>query len=84
MAALGAGLLVGGSTAWVVGERAHSSLIVPGFVTTVVGAAAIIAAGGWMTLSISCRADPDCPDGEQCKEVPAPPGGVPYRQCVKR
>jgi hypothetical protein len=85
MAAIGSVLLVGGGTAWAVGERAnHPALVTPGFVSTVIGAASVIAAGGWLAASINCRADPDCPEGEQCKEVPAPPGGVPYRQCVKR
>ena len=27
---------------------------------------------------------PDCPDEEQCREVPAPPGGIPYKQCIPR
>jgi hypothetical protein len=85
MAAIGTVLLVGGGTSWAVGERAdHPAMITPGFVSTVIGAATVMVAGGWLAASISCRADPDCPEGEQCKEVPAPPGGIPYRQCVKR
>jgi hypothetical protein len=85
LAAVGSVLLASGGTAWAVGERTNrSALIAPGFVTTVIGTAAIIGAGGWLAASISCRADPDCPEGEECKEVPAPPGGIPYRQCVKR
>jgi hypothetical protein len=58
--------------------------VTPGFVTSVIGAIAIIGAGGWLAASINCHADPDCPEGEECKEVPAPPGGIPYRQCVRR
>lgn len=85
LAAIGSTLLAGGSTAWAVGERSdRQAVITPGFITTVVGAAAIIGAGGWLAISISCRADPDCPDYEECREVPAPPGGIPYRQCVQR
>ena len=85
MAAIGSTVLLGGGTAWAVGERTnHPAMIAPGFVSTVVGAAVVIAAGGWLAASINCRADPDCLEGEECKEVPAPPGGIPYRQCVKR
>ena len=85
MAAIGTTLLVGGGTAWAVGERTNQrGMIAPGFVGTVIGSLAVIAAGGWLAASIGCRVDPDCPEGEECKELPAPPGGVPYRQCVKR
>lgn len=85
LAAVGSALLVTGGTAWAVGEGTdRRALVSTGFVTSVVGALAVIGAGGWLALSINCRADPDCPDGEQCKEVPAPPGGIPYRQCVRR
>ena len=85
LAAIGTTLLVGGGTAWAVGERTNRlGMVAPGFVSTVVGSLAVIAAGGWVAASIGCRVDPDCPEGEECKEVPAPPGGVPYRQCVRR
>jgi hypothetical protein len=85
LAAIGAGLLVGGSTTWAFGERTNRpALVTPAFVTTLVGAAAVIAAGGWLAASISCRVDPDCSDYEECKEVPAVPGAIPYRQCVPR
>ena len=85
LAALGATLLVGGSASWAIGERTnHPGMVAPAFVTTVIGAAAVIGAGGWLAASIGCRVDPDCPEGEECREVPAPPGGIPYRQCVKR
>jgi hypothetical protein len=85
MAAIGSTLLVGGGTAWAVGERTnHPAMITPGFVSTVIGTAAIIGAGAWLAATIGCQVDPDCPEGEQCREVPAPPGGIPYRQCVKR
>jgi hypothetical protein len=85
LAAIGSVLLVGGGTTWVAGERTDNhGLVAPGFVATVIGAAVVIGAGGWLAASIGCRADPDCPDGDECKEVPAPPGGIPYKQCVRR
>lgn len=85
LAAIGTGLLVGGSLVWIAGERGDNrGLIVPGVVTAILGVGAVIGAGGWLAASIACSADPDCPEGEECKELPAPPGGVPYRQCVKR
>jgi hypothetical protein len=85
LAAIGSGLLAGGGASWAIGERANNrGLVVPGFISTVVGAAAVVAAGGWLAASIGCRADPDCPEREECKELPAPPGGIPYKQCVRR
>jgi hypothetical protein len=85
LAAVGSVLLVSGGASWAAGERTnHPSLIAPGFIGTVVGALAVIGAGGWLAASIGCRADPDCPEREECKEVPAPPGGIPYKQCVRR
>jgi hypothetical protein len=85
LAAIGTMLVVGGGAGWVAGERRdQDKLASAGLVTTALGVGAIIAAGGWMALSISCEGDPDCPRNEECREVPAPPGGVPYRQCVRR
>jgi hypothetical protein len=85
LAAIGTGLLVGGGTAWVVGERTgNSGLTTPGAVTAAIGAVLVIGAAGWLAQSIACAADPDCPEGEECRELPAPPGGVPYKQCVRR
>jgi len=85
LAALGATLVVGGGAAWVVGERSQGSALTnAGFVMVTLGLAAAIAAGGWMAWAVSCDADPDCDDSEQCREVPAPPGGIPYKQCVPR
>ena len=52
--------------------------------TVVVGVAAIVAAGGWMAVQVACNVDPDCDEEEQCREIPAPPGGVPYKQCMAR
>ena len=85
LAALGTGLLVAGGTTWVVGERENShSLAVAGLVTTALGAAAVIAAGGWLAVGVACTEDPDCPRTEECREIPTRPGGVPYRQCMPR
>jgi hypothetical protein len=85
LAAIGATLAVGGSGAWVAGERFDQrGLTTAGFVAVVGGIAAVVAAGGWMAVVVACRADPDCPDEQQCNEIPAPPGGIPYKQCMPR
>ena len=92
LAGAGAVAIAGGSGMWAAGEGlqggSHTSISQPlmnaGFVTLVVGLAAIVAAGGWMAASVACEADPDCPEEEQCREVPAPPGGIPYKQCIPR
>jgi len=85
LAAIGAVLLVGGGTTWVVGERKNQSGTADfGLVSAAVGAAAVLGAAGWLAASVSCEEDPDCPRGEECKEVPALPGRVPYKQCMRR
>jgi hypothetical protein len=85
LAAIGAGLVLVGSAAWIAGERGNPrSLVGPGMATTAIGAGLIIGAGGWMAGAIRCQGDPDCPTGEECREQPAPPGGIPYKQCVRR
>src|SRR6185369_8250825 len=92
LASAGAVAVVGGSGMWATGEKveggSHDSwsgpLINGGFVTVLVGLAAIVVAGGWMAAAVACEADPDCPEEEQCREVPAPPGGIPYKQCIPR
>ena len=85
LAAVSVGLLATGATLWVMGERGNrGALTNVGVATTAAGAAAAFAAGGWLAASIGCRTDPDCPESEACKEVPAPPGRDPYRQCVPR
>jgi hypothetical protein len=85
LAAVGTALLVGGGTAWVIGERRDvRAAVIPGAAATALGIAGLIYAGGWLAGSIACKADADCPFGEECREVPAPPGGVPYMQCVRR
>jgi hypothetical protein len=92
LASVGAVGVAGGSGMWSGGEAfeggSHDSasgpMITAGFVSVVVGLAAIVAAGGWMAATVACEADPDCPEEEQCREVPAPPGGIPYKQCIPR
>jgi hypothetical protein len=91
LAALGTAAVVAGSASWATGEGldpAHPgpahALINGGFTTVAVGLAAIIVAGGWMAVSVTCTADPDCNEDEQCREIPAPPGGIPYKQCMPR
>jgi hypothetical protein len=92
LAAVGAVFIAGGSASWAAGEGleggTHPSTsraaVDVGFAAVAVGLAAVVAAGGWMAASVACDADPDCPEEETCREVPAPPGGVPYKQCVPR
>jgi hypothetical protein len=85
LAALGTVLVGAGGTTWVVGERSdRGSATSVGFTLVAAGLAMVIAAGGWMAAAVGCNADPDCDDAEQCREVPAPPGGIPYKQCVPR
>jgi hypothetical protein len=92
LASVGAFAVAGGSGLWTTGEAlqgdskpaATDAMINIGFTGVVVGLAAIVIAGGWMAASVACEADPDCPEAEQCREVPAPPGGIPYKQCIPR
>ena len=92
LAGIGAVAVAAGGGAWAAGEvkdstgrdSTSSALISTGFVSVVAGLAVIALAGGWIAVSVSCQADPDCADEEQCREVPAPPGGIPYKQCIPR
>jgi len=90
LAGLGTAAVVAGSGTWAAGEglerngRAGGALVTTGFIGVATGVAAIVVAGGWMALSVSCNVDPDCAEDEQCREIPAPPGGVPYKQCMSR
>lgn len=92
LASIGGLMVAGGSASWAAGEGlggdAHDAtaraLTSGGFIGVAVGLAAVVAAGGWMAASVGCQADPDCPEEETCREIPAPPGGVPYKQCVPR
>jgi hypothetical protein len=92
LASIGAIIVGAGSATWAGGESLEGgthnatgrALTNGGFTAVAVGLAAIVAAGGWMAASVACEADPDCAEEETCREVPAPPGGVPYKQCVPR
>lgn len=91
LAAIGAIAVGAGSASWAAGERmagdhpsAATALTRGGFITAAIGLAAVVAAGGWIASAVACTADPDCREDETCREVPAPPGGVPYKQCVPR
>lgn len=85
LAAIGAAVLVTSGTLWVAGRRGDSTRLGNvGAVGVVLGASAVISSGGWMASAIACQAEPDCPEGEECKEIPAPPGGIPYKQCMRR
>ena len=89
---IGGVAIAGGTGMWATGEgligdskpAATDAMVNIGFVGVVLGLAAIVVAGGWMAASVACQADPDCPEEEQCREVPAPPGGIPYKQCIPR
>ncbi len=85
LAGIGASVLVGSATLWAVGDRLDRRLPArAGLVGAVVGAGLAAAAGGWLAASAGCHADPDCPEGEFCREIPAPPGREPYKQCMPR
>jgi len=85
LAAIGTGLLVAGGTTWVLGERGdRSQMATAGMVTTALGAAAVLAAGGWLAVGVACTDDSDCSRAEECREIPTQPGGYPYRQCMQR
>jgi hypothetical protein len=90
LAGLGSAAVIGGSVTWAAGQgferdgRAAGGVVTTGFVGVAVGLVAIVAAGGWMALAVSCNVDPDCDEEEQCREIPAPPGGIPYKQCMSR
>lgn len=86
LGAVGAALAVGGATTWVLGERMSDGAAprLVGFSGVLTGIVAVAVAGGWLATEISCSVDPDCREGEECREVPAPPGFVPYKQCVPR
>jgi hypothetical protein len=85
LGALGVGLLVSSAAVWVAGERRnHEALTQVGAVGAATGAALVVGAGAWLAASASCNVDPDCPQDEVCREIPAPPGREPYRQCSPR
>ncbi|MEP6653727.1 MAG: hypothetical protein ABJA82_10230 [Myxococcales bacterium] len=86
LAFAGAATSLVGTGVWVVGERQNTPGNIPavGLGMVAVGIIAMVAAGGWIAAEVSCQVDPDCEDTEECREIPAPPGGIPYKQCVTR
>jgi hypothetical protein len=85
LASVGVGILAGSAALWVTGERTNrSGLTRAAAVGAGAGALAEIAAGTWLAASVGCRVDPDCPEAESCREIPAPPGREPYRQCLPK
>ena len=85
LGALGIGLLASSAALWVAGERGdREQLTRVGAVGAGAGTALVVGAGAWLAASATCSVDPDCPDNEVCREIPAPPGREPYRQCSPR
>jgi hypothetical protein len=85
LGALGIGLLTSSAALWVAGERGNrESLTKVGAVGSAAGTALVVGAGAWLAASATCNVDPDCPQDEVCREIPAPPGREPYRQCSPR
>jgi hypothetical protein len=85
LGAIAIGLLASSATVWVIGERGdRESLARVGAVGTAAGAALMMGAGGWLAAAAACNVDPDCHEEEVCREIPAPPGREPYRQCTPR
>lgn len=85
VAAIAVGVLAGSAAIWVAGERAdHRAITNIGAAGTAAGTLATVAAGTWIAASAGCRVDPDCPDDEVCREIPAPPEREPFRQCSPR
>ena len=82
----GAATAIAGTGVWIVGERRSDPGQIPaiGLGLVAAGIVAMVAAGGWIAAEVSCQVDPDCEDTEECREIPAPPGGIPYKQCVSR
>jgi hypothetical protein len=83
---VGAGTAIAGSGLWVVGQQRADPGDIPtiGLGVVAAGIVAMVVAGGWIAAEVACQADPDCEDSEECREIPAPPGGVPYKQCMPR
>jgi len=85
LAALGVGLLAAGATTWIVADHEqHEGVALGGVLTSAAGVVAVAAAGGWLAVGVACSDDVDCPPGEECREIPTRPGGVPYHQCMLR
>jgi hypothetical protein len=78
-------VLVSSAALWAVADRkGHPTAARIGLLGAGVGAGLAAGAGAWLASAVGCRADPDCPEGEACREIPAPPGREPYKQCMPR
>jgi hypothetical protein len=86
LGALGVGLLASSAALWVAAERGRDRerLTNVAAIGSATGTALVVGAGAWLAASATCNVDPDCPDDEVCREIPAPPGREPYRQCSPR
>jgi hypothetical protein len=90
LAGLGAAAIFAGGVTWAAGQALERNghdggpYVGAAFVSVAAGLAATVIAGGWMAVDVACKVDPDCDEEEQCREIPAPPGGVPYKQCMAR
>ena len=78
-------MLVGSAALWALADRTgHPTTARAGLIGAGVGAGLAAGAGAWLASVVGCRTDPDCPEGEACREIPAPPGREPYKQCMPR
>lgn len=85
LASVGVGVLAASAGIWVAGDRANNAgLTRAGAIGAGAGALAEIVAGTWLAASVGCRVDPDCPEAESCREIPAPPGREPFKQCLPK
>jgi hypothetical protein len=85
LASVGVGVVAASAALWVTGDRTDSNTLSKvGAVGMATGALAGIGAGTWLAASVGCRVDPDCPETESCREIPAAPGREPYRQCLPK
>jgi hypothetical protein len=86
LAAIGVGVLAASAALWVAGERSsdHPGLARVGAAGAAAGALSEMAAGTWLAETVGCRVDPDCPEAESCREIPAAPGREPFRQCLPK
>jgi hypothetical protein len=85
LGALGVSVLATSAALWVAGERGdREQLTRAGAIGSATGTALVVGAGAWLAASATCNVDPDCPEDEVCREIPAPPGREPYRQCSPR
>ena len=84
LAGLGILTSVPGAVVWAAGDRYNNSRVATvGAMGLALGLTASAVAASWLAASAECDADPDCPDNETCKEIPAAAGNIPYKLCMK-